>query len=151
MHHTDDDSFFFCFAVSYFHPWRWYCRLCNIGLVWYVYNLRGFCGRSRGPADFGRRTVDGGGPPPGLYAKSVPHPRREDVFVCFSDVAVVFAGLPVPCCVIHLIRRNCLLLVDIVGPFWVRIFSVGAFASSIKSLSTIYYRKIHGWSPSIAH
>ena len=75
---------FFCFAVLYFHPWRWYCRLCNIGLVWCVCNLRGF-GRSRGPANgmFRRVRPMAGRWSSRLYAKSVLHRCREDVFVRF--------------------------------------------------------------------
>ena len=36
-------------------------------------------------------------------------------------------GLSCPLCVICLIRRNCILLVDVVDPFWVRILAVGAY------------------------
>lgn len=36
----------------------------------------------------------GAGDCPGC--KSVPHPRRKDVFVVFSDAAVVFVGLLFP-------------------------------------------------------
>ena len=85
MHHTDSFS-----VLLYGHPWRWYCNIIKIR---YVCNLR-----SLWPVAWtGRWPWDGL-----LYAKSVPHPRREDVFVVFLMLRSCSSGCRSRLCVIWL-------------------------------------------------